>query len=99
MAKDKSEAIVSFFRKMAEPNCAFATVYATGLDKDAKYKDMRTGEVYGGDELMQVGINVPYAITSSPKPMEKDGNMYAGMIADAIQGDYGAFIWHFKKVD
>lgn len=99
VAKDKSEAIVSFFRKMAEPNCAFATVYATGLDADAKYKDMRTGEVYGGDELMQVGINVPYAITSAPKATDDAKDMYAGMITDAIQGDYGAFIWHFKKVD
>ena len=59
VAKDKSEAVVSFFRTLAVPNDNLATICAVGLDADAIYEDMRTGKLYGGDELMYVGINVP----------------------------------------
>ena len=56
VAKDKSEAVVSFFRTLAVPNDNLATICAVGLDADAIYEDMRTGKLYGGDELMYVGI-------------------------------------------
>ncbi len=98
VAKDKSEAIISFFRVLAKPNPNFTQIYATGLDADAKYQDVRTGEVYGGDELMYVGINVPDKVCATPSETAKNDNIFAGMVSPVIEGDYAAFIWHFKKI-
>ena len=97
VAKDKSEAIVSFFRVLAVPNDNFATVYAVGLDENAMYKDMRTGKLYGGDELMYVGINVPDKVNGEEPEIGKE--LFAGMLSPVIEGDYASFIWHFQKVN
>ncbi len=99
VAKDKSEAVVSFFRVLAQPNPNFTCVYAAGLDEWAHYKDMRTGEVYGGDELMYVGINVPDAVSPVPTEHAHSSDIFAGMVYPVIEGDYAAFLWHFKRVD
>lgn len=97
VAKDKSEAIVSFFRVLAVPNDNFATVYAVGLDENAMYKDMRTGKLYGGDELMYVGINVPDKVNGEDAELGKE--LFAGMLNPVIEGDYASFIWHFQKIN
>lgn len=97
VAKDKSEAIVSFFRVLAVPNDNFTTVYAVGLDENAVYKDMRTGKLYGGDELMYVGINVPDKVNGEEPESGKE--LFAGMLSPVIEGDYASFIWHFQKVN
>lgn len=99
VAKDKSEAIVSFFRVLAQPNPNFTSVYAKGLDVNAQYQDMRTGEIYGGDELMYVGLNVPDKVSAAPTDTDKLNKIYAGMTSPVIEGDYAAFIWHLKKVN
>lgn len=97
VAKDKSEAVVSFFRTLAVPNDNLATICAVGLDADAIYEDMRTGKLYGGDELMYVGINVPDKVVGGIA--EEGKELFAGMPSPVIEGDYAAFIWHFKKVN
>lgn len=97
VAKDKSEAVVSFFRTLAVPNDNLATICAVGLDADAIYEDMRTGKLYGGDELMYVGINVPDKVVGGIA--EEGKELFAGMPSSVIEGDYAAFIWHFKKVN
>lgn len=97
VAKDKSQAVVSFFRTLAVPNDNLATICAVGLDADAIYEDMRTGKLYGGDELMYVGINVPDKVVGGIA--EEGKELFAGMPSPVIEGDYAAFIWHFKKVN
>ena len=99
VAKDKSEAIVSFFRVLAKPNPNFSSIYAKGLDENALYQDVRTGEIYGGDELMYVGLTVPDKFSVVPTDMDKSQEMFAGMISPVIEGDYTAFIWHLKKLN
>ncbi len=99
VAKDKSEAVVSFFRVLAQPNPNFSTIYAKGLDSNGLYKDMHTGEVFGGDELMYVGLNVPDNFSATPNDIGKVKKIFAGMTTPVIDGDYAAFIWHFKKIN
>lgn len=59
VAKDGGEAVVSFFRVLAQPYASLAYLRLTGLEPNASYLDVETKAVYGGDELMYVGLNVP----------------------------------------
>lgn len=60
VAKDGSEAVVSYFRQYARPNCGFVSLNLAGLDENASYEEMETGDVFGGDELMYIGLNAPF---------------------------------------
>lgn len=99
VAKDKSEAIVSFFRVLAQPNHPQVTIRAVGLEKNSIYQDERTGLTYGGDELMSVGINIPDDIFQGAiYDSLSNKALFAGMTNNSIKGDYSSFIWHFIKI-
>jgi len=100
VSKDKSEAVVSFFRQSAEPNPNFTSLRILGLDPNGQYQDRLTDTIYGGDELMYVGLNVPDTISDN---LNIDGSggrdkLFAGMVSPTVNGDYAAFIWHLKKI-
>lgn len=59
VSPDKSEAILGYFRVLAQPNDAFHNLKCKGLDPNALYKHEESGEVFGGDELMNVGLSLP----------------------------------------
>jgi alpha-galactosidase len=100
VAKDKSEAVVSFFRQCAEPNPNLTSLRTIGLDPKGQYQDRMTGIIYGGDELMYVGLNVPDTVSANLNIDGSDGSkeLFAGMVSPIIKGDYAAFIWHLKKI-
>jgi len=59
-----------------------------------------TDTIYGGDELMYVGLNVPDTVSDT---LNIDGlggkdKLFAGMVSPTVNGDYAAFIWHLKKI-
>ncbi|KRE48418.1 alpha-galactosidase [Paenibacillus sp. Soil724D2] len=57
--REKTEAIVFYFRVLAEPNAPFESFKVKGLDADKAYKVIGTNEVFGGDELAYAGLSVP----------------------------------------
>ncbi|WP_078410212.1 alpha-galactosidase [Priestia abyssalis] len=57
--KEKTEAIVFYFRVLAEANAPFNSFKVKGLDPDKTYKVEETNKVFGGDELEYVGLSVP----------------------------------------
>jgi len=59
VSKDQSEAFVAYFRVLAEANAPLSFIRLKGLNPKKRYEIIGTGEVYGGDELMYVGLNVP----------------------------------------
>jgi alpha-galactosidase len=62
VSEDKSEAFVCYFRIIAEPNAPIKSICLKGLDLNKNYQlvDMNGSEqIFGGDELMYMGINVP----------------------------------------
>ncbi|MFB5165821.1 alpha-galactosidase [Parageobacillus toebii] len=59
VSEDKSEAFVAYFRVLAEANAPLSFLRLKGLDPNKDYEITGSGEVYGGDELMYVGLNVP----------------------------------------
>ena len=53
------ECIAVIFRKHYDPLRSHGCFHLLGLDPEADYEDMETGNIYGGDELMQAGVTVP----------------------------------------
>src|SRR5690625_1206549 len=60
VSPDKTEAVLIYVHVLAEANGPFHSVKLAGLDADKDYQIIETGEIYGGDELMHMGLNVPY---------------------------------------
>lgn len=60
VSKDKNEAIAFYFKVLGEANAPLKILRLKGLDENKNYEIVETGKVYGGDELMNVGISIPY---------------------------------------
>lgn len=56
VSKDKKTAIVSFYKVLASPNPKLKKFLLAGLDPHKPYRCSRAGEVYYGDELMNMGF-------------------------------------------
>ena len=61
VSPDKREAIFTLVRAMARINAVPPLVRLAGLDPRMRYRVIETGEVFGGDELMRVGLCCPLA--------------------------------------
>ena len=61
VSEDRGEALFTLVRAMSQPNMLPPLVRLRGLDAKRRYQVVETGEVYGGDELMQVGLCCPLA--------------------------------------
>ena len=59
ISKDCEEIIVSFVRTLAKPNPKFISLKLVGLDESSDYEILGENMIVGGDELMNIGLNVP----------------------------------------
>ncbi len=59
VSEDGTEAVVGYYRILAQPNPPLASLKLKGLNPGYLYKHADTGKVYGGDELMYAGIRLP----------------------------------------
>ncbi len=59
ISKDCEEIIVSFVRTLAKPNPKFVSLKLVGLDESSDYEILGENMIVGGDELMNIGLNVP----------------------------------------
>ncbi|MCX7951282.1 MAG: alpha-galactosidase [Clostridiales bacterium] len=60
VSKDKNEAIAFYFKVLGEANAPLKILKLKGLDENKNYEIIETGKVFGGDELMNGGISIPY---------------------------------------
>ncbi|GIP42478.1 alpha-galactosidase [Paenibacillus sp. J45TS6] len=60
--KDKSEAIVFYFRVLDEAAAPSTFLRLKGIDPAKQYALAGDGEVFGGDELMYAGLHIPVEI-------------------------------------
>ena len=60
LSQDREEVLAGFYQVLATPNPKEETLKLKGLDPESDYKELNSGEIYGGDELMNYGIKVPY---------------------------------------
>lgn len=58
VSKDKSEFVATYVRVLSLPAAPITTVKFKGLNPEYDYQDISTGEIFGGDELMNVGITI-----------------------------------------
>lgn len=59
VTSDKKEAFVIYVNILAEPNPPFKKLKLDGLDPNKKYIIEGTDKEYFGDELMNIGLNIP----------------------------------------
>lgn len=59
VSDDMKEAVVFYFQVLAQPNPPVNRLKLKGLNPDLDYRCNETRNVYGGDELMYAGLNVP----------------------------------------
>jgi Alpha-galactosidase len=56
---DKTAAVVFYFRILAEPNPPVRRIRLKGLVEDLNYQIASENKSYGGDALMNAGLNIP----------------------------------------
>lgn len=59
VSEDKNEVVLSVVKVMASAQPAFTKTRLVGLDPNKQYEDQASHEIYGGDELMNLGIYDP----------------------------------------
>jgi alpha-galactosidase len=59
VSEDKSEAFAAYFKVLAEPDAPIRRLVLRGLDPKKEYVVEGKQGVYGGDELMSIGIALP----------------------------------------
>jgi alpha-galactosidase len=59
VSEDRREAVVFWFQVLAQPNAPLSTLKLKGLDPNLDYGLVDTGDVYGGDVLMNAGVALP----------------------------------------
>lgn len=89
VSKDKSEALVGWYKVLATPNSKKQQVLGLkGLDTNILYEIENRGEAFYGDELMYHGITLPTEFNGSNHHKAKRG------------GDYQSTVYYLKaKVD
>ncbi|WP_416147215.1 alpha-galactosidase [Salipaludibacillus sp. HK11] len=60
VSKDRSEAVVAYFQMFGEANAAYKKIRFRGLNKNELYKITELNKHYYGDELMNIGVNLPF---------------------------------------
>jgi alpha-galactosidase len=62
VSEDKAEAFVGYYQVLAKPNPPMGRLRLRGLDPSRDYHLAKTRQTFGGDELMHVGLNIPYLL-------------------------------------
>ncbi|RCW58754.1 MULTISPECIES: alpha-galactosidase [Halanaerobium] len=60
VGQEKKEVLAGFYQVLAAPNPKEQFIKLKGLNADQDYKDLDSGKVYGGDELMNYGLKIPF---------------------------------------
>lgn len=59
VAKDRSEALITYVQVLNRPNCHSTKIKIPGLNADRKYRMEGTEQVYYGDTLKHAGLTIP----------------------------------------
>lgn len=59
VSENQSEVVFGYFKILAQPAEGVRIVRLKGLNPDVLYRHTETGEIFGGDELMNVGLTIP----------------------------------------
>jgi alpha-galactosidase len=85
--EESEEAIVAFYRTLAQPNPGLVRIRLQGLDPDALYEINHTEERLYGDELMNIGLLLPPFFNGTVTTEQT-----------RLKGDFQSYIWKLRKV-
>ena len=57
--QEQSRCLVTYVKLFSLPSALIRILKLNGLDPESLYRDLETGECFGGDELMYAGISIP----------------------------------------
>lgn len=92
ISKDKSTAVVAFYKVLAQPNPSLKKICLKGLIPHGEYYCEETKETYFGDELMNFGLICETEFTGLMQ-----GDSYKGVYHSGTdKGDFTSFVYTFK---
>ena len=59
VSKDQEEMVATYVKVLSLPGASLRTIKFKGLNPDFSYINLDTKEIFGGDELMNVGVTIP----------------------------------------
>ncbi|KIL43992.1 alpha-galactosidase [Jeotgalibacillus alimentarius] len=93
VSEDQTEAIIAFYRVLSQPNAGMKRIRLSGLDPEKVYGvEWQEGSTlqnrhYGGDELMNIGWQIPPFFTGTVK-----------MEHTHFYGDFQSAVWKLTEV-
>jgi alpha-galactosidase len=85
VSKDKTEAVVGYYKVLAEPNKLPIRLKIYGLESDTEYKLIGTNRTYIGKELQNWGVELSTVLMSELG------------ILNEVKGDFTSVVLEFKK--
>lgn len=92
ISKDKSTAVVAFYKVLAQPNPSLKKICLEGLIPYGEYYCEETKETYFGDELMNFGLICETEFTGLIQEDSYKGVYHSG----TDKGDFTSFVYTFK---
>lgn len=87
VSEEQDEALVGFYKVLAEPNAPYRRLKLKGLKKDGIYKINNRDKNFGGDELMYAGLNLPKQFNGA----QPDKGVF--------KGDFQSMIWKLELIN
>ncbi|SER61453.1 alpha-galactosidase [Salisediminibacterium halotolerans] len=84
VSQDQKEALVGYYKVLAEPNPGFYRLFLQGLDPDTRYRLNGEASHYG-DELMEAGLMLENEYSGSVPPLP-----------DEKIGDFVSYLYHLQ---
>lgn len=92
--EDKTEAIVAYYKVMAEPNPSLKKIRLQGLDPEGEYYCKEKNLAFSGSELMNYGLQCEVQFTGLIQGESYKGKYFSGI----DKGDFTSFIYTLKKI-
>ena len=91
ISSDKRRVYVGYYHILSAPNLPYRRARLIGLDASVGYHLVSSGEVFGGDALMHLGIDLPYVDAMQ----HQEGRDYNNHLD---KGDFASNLMVFERV-
>ena len=92
ISADGKRIYVGYFHILSAPNLPYRRVKLVGLDENREYRLHHTGKEFGGDSLMNLGIDLPYVDAMQ----HQDHLDYSNHLA---KGDFSSKLMIYEQVE
>lgn len=93
-SQDKQRVYVGYYHVLSGPNMPYRRAKLIGLESDRQYKLQSSDQTFGGDALMNLGVDLPYVANIYLGPND-DPN---GVINRMPVGDFSSSLMIFERI-